>query len=406
MTKKSLKIVLAASVSLPVIAVGAGTAAASGSDRDGNVQGASGLQVTTVLSGKNLTHTFTGPSGTTTDPLTKPDDITRLGNEVFVGFQNGVGPQGEPASDGNTASTIVGFSPDGKVLSQWDVTGKVDGLTADPGAGQLIATVNEDANSSVYVLDPSTGGVQHYTYNQNPLPHDGGTDAISIAGGRILISASAPGTASVANQNPPAAPQSKYPAVYSVSFDPETAVASVSPLFSDTATATAANGSTQGKQMTLGLTDPDSSEVVPQSSPRFAGDYVLDSQGDQQQIYARDPGGPGQQLSVLRLSQAIDDTAWTTSSQGALYATDSSADTVDAITGSFQPGTAYVAVTPCDAATASSTCSTDNYLGTLNMTSGTVNAVPLGSSFVPEGGMIFVGRGPGHGNDDGGGSQG
>ena len=30
-----------------------------------------------------------------TEPLTNPDDITLLGNDIFVGFQNGVGPQGQ-----------------------------------------------------------------------------------------------------------------------------------------------------------------------------------------------------------------------------------------------------------------------------------------------------------------------
>ncbi len=32
-----------------------------------------------------------------TEPLTDPDDITLLGNDIFVGFQNGVGPQGQEA---------------------------------------------------------------------------------------------------------------------------------------------------------------------------------------------------------------------------------------------------------------------------------------------------------------------
>src|ERR1039458_2478954 len=53
-----------------------------------------------------------------------PDDICRLGDEVFVGYQNGVGPNGEPNASGGSASTIVEDNPDGSVANQWSVTGK------------------------------------------------------------------------------------------------------------------------------------------------------------------------------------------------------------------------------------------------------------------------------------------
>jgi hypothetical protein len=41
------------------------------------------------------------------------------------------------------------------------------------------------------------------------------------------------------------------------------------------------------------LTDPDSSEDVPFFAPRFAGDFMLTSQGDQEQVFVSDAGGPG-----------------------------------------------------------------------------------------------------------------
>jgi hypothetical protein len=46
-----------------------------------------------VLSGSTLSHTFTPQGGTmsTTEALTDPDDITLLGNDIFVGPQNGTG---------------------------------------------------------------------------------------------------------------------------------------------------------------------------------------------------------------------------------------------------------------------------------------------------------------------------
>jgi hypothetical protein len=344
MLGRALKSALALSVAVPAVTLGAGAAMASSGGQGRLASGGHGLgpggtlRVTPVLSGQDLTHTFTPAGGPpVTAPLAGPDDLTKLGGDLFVAFQNGVGPQGQPATNGNTASTVVGFTPNGRVVGQWDLTGHVDGLTADRRAHRLLATVNEDANSSLYVIDPGTSSIQHYSYDENPLPHNGGTDAISIYRDRILISASAPGTSGAA------APQPQYPAVYSVTLDPQTSVASVSPLFSDEATALAANGPHPGQPVKLGLTDPDSNEVVPASSPRFGTDFVLDSQGDQEQVYISDPGGPTQQLRVLALDQAIDDTAWVTDPRGVLYVSDSSSDSVDAVTGRFDVGTAYVA---------------------------------------------------------------
>ena len=62
---------------------------------------------------------------------------------------------------------------------------------------------------------------------------------------------------------------------------------------------------------------------------RFAGDFMLTSQGDQQQIYVDNAGGSHQRLAVLSLSQAVDDTSWPNDHSGALYSTDSTNDAVD-----------------------------------------------------------------------------
>ena len=352
------------------------------------------LMAFTILSGMSLSHTFTvsGTTNTTaSEPLTKPDDITELDGLVFVGFQNGVGPQGEPSSDGNTDGTIVAMDKFGKALGQWDVEGKIDGLTADPAIGGLIATVNEDANSSLYTIIPEAHGavdVHHYAYNE-PLPHNGGTDAISVLGDQILISASAPGTTGTL-----APPQPTFPAVYSVTLDSATSIATVSPLFYDEDTATVANvGAHEGEKMALALTDPDSSEVVPKGAPRFAREFMLNSQGDQQQIFVG-TGNPSKSLSVLSLSQSVDDTAWAVG-PGVLYGTDSTNDAVDVLGGTFGANP-IVAVTPCGANTAPSTCPSPpdfppNYLGSLNPWTGAITPVPVsGAPFVPQGGLVFM----------------
>ena len=346
-------------------------------------------QVRQVLSGKSLHHWYTraGSSTKHREPLTQPDDITRIGGKLFTGFQNGVGPQGEPSTDGNRDSTVVEFTPNGRVIRQWDIRGKCDGLTADPYTGQVIATVNEDLHSSLYRIDPRSGHVTHYLYSR-PLPHHGGTDAITFYHGMMLISASAPGTTGAAAPNP------AYPAVYTVTLKQRTHVALVRPLFYDESKATAANGPHSGQTVKLGLTDPDSSEAVPPVAPRFAGDFMLTSQGDLEQIYVHRAGTRAQHLSVLTLSRSVDDTAWATAWRGAFYATDHDAGTVDVIVGAFRPGTALTAVTPCGANSAPATCPAPgfpaNYLGQLNMYTGQITRVKLsGASLQPQG-LIFV----------------
>jgi hypothetical protein len=357
------------------------------------------FHVEQVLLGSTLHHTFTvaGSTATHTDALSNPDDISRWGDVLFVGFQNGVGPQGQASTDGNLDSTVVEFTTSGHVLAQWDVAGKTDGLTVDPGLG-VLATVNEDANSALYLIRPfgaPGGAVTRFAYNES-LPHEGGTDALSIVDGQIFISASAPGT------NGAAAPQATYPAVYSVTLDHTTDVATVTPLFFDESAATVANlGSQFGTPTQLALTDPDSNEVVPWSSPRFAGDFVLTSQGDEVQVYVSDPGTSHQKLSVLTLNQSVDDTAWPTDFSGSLFSTDTTNDSVDVVRGPFDRNQPLVVATPCGANSAPATCPGPNYpanfLATLNLATGTVTPVTVtGATYVPQGGLAFVGD---HGHD-------
>lgn len=358
------------------------------------------LKVRQILNGAKLHHSFTvaGSSTRKTEALAGPDDITVLGHHIFTAFQNGVGSQGEPSTDGNTASTVVEFTASGHVVRQWDIKGKCDGLTADTGRHLLIATVNEDAHSSVYTITPGTRAaaqVQHYRYNE-PLPSKGGTDAISIDHGQVLISASAPGTTGKA------APQPSYPAVYSVTFDHASHVATVRPLFFDESPAAVAHlGSSHGKVVRLALTDPDSNEIVPTSAPRFGGDFMLTSQGDKEQIFVQRGHGHGHgrdpRLAVLRLSQSVDDTAWVRSPHGALYGADADANTVDVVTGRFPAHSILVAVTPCDAANAPATCPgpgfPPNYLGSLNPWTGHITRVThSGPAFDPKG-LVFIGPG-------------
>jgi hypothetical protein len=353
--------------------------------------GGPAFTVRQILSGKRLHHSFrVAGSGTPhSAPLTQPDDITEAGPYLFTGFQNGVGPQGETAPGGNRDSTVVEFTRSGHMVRQWDIRGKCDGLTADPSRHRVIATVNEDAHSSVYTIDPWASParqVHHYAYSK-PLPSKGGSDAISVFHGLVLISASAPGTTGTA------APQPGYPAAYQVTFHPRRLIAQIRPVFYDEARATAVNAG-QHARVRLALTDPDSNEVVPASAARFAGDFMLTSQGDKEQIFVRRPARRRLSLSVLRLSQSVDDTTWATSPGGRIYTTDNGAGTVDVITGPFTPGTVFVAVTPCDANGAPAGCPGPgfpaNYLGSLNPWTGRITRVPVRGVVPHPQGMLFA----------------
>jgi len=318
--------------------------------------------------------------------LSAPDDITSMNQHVFVAWQNGVGPMGEPAANGNTQSTVVEYSTGGSMLRSWRLTGRVDGMTADLRHERIIATVNEDGNTSLNTIAPvapSGSQVVHHTYSPNPPVHGGGTDAPYLYRGQIFISASNPSDTS-------------QPAVYRATLSGTTAT--LTPVFFDDSSAIVANvgDPSFGKSITLALTDPDSNIVVPRSASRFGGDFMLDSQGDQQQIYVHNAGTAAQKLFVLNLTQSVDDTAFVTSSRGNLYLTDAQANKVYVLRGHFDPGSAFSAVTPGNANNAPSNPG-PNYLATLNLKTGALTAVP--GLTVQAKGLVFV-AGDGDESDD------
>lgn len=330
--------------------------------------------------------TFATPAGRT--PVQQPDDLTQLGSNIYVAFQNNVGPQGEPTPSGdpgtgNRDSTVVEFSSSGSVVRQWQVLGHVDGLTADPAKSGVAVSANEDANPHLYLITPSSATPASFAVPN--LPHNGGMDAISFYQGKMLVSASAPGTTGKP------APQATYPAVYAVTLDSSNHTASVKGLFSDEAPAQKVN-SGQGSSTKLGLTDPDANLVVPSTAQRFGGQFELTSQGDYEQIFTPNPAGT--QLSVLKLTQSVDDSAWASGSSGTLYVTDGSADLIYKITGPFKPGSEIVGVTPCDAGNAPTSCPGPgfpaNYLGEVNESTGAVSKFPMTSPAINPAGLMFV----------------
>ncbi len=284
--------------------------------------------------------TFAGPPPTT-PPTTGADDIASLGDDVFIGWQNGVGPKGEPNSTtGQTNSRLVEYSSSGKQIASWELAGKIDGLGGDPSQHRVIASVNEDGNTSLYTITPSAPEgqqVRHYTYSPAPdsgstggVLTGGGTDTVTVFRGQTYISASAPATIGAT-------------AVFRAELNPATGIATLTPTFEDSSMA---RDALHGEQVKLDLTDPDSSAVVPSTSPRFGGNFVLVSQGDQQLIFACRPTPSSNDLTRLLLRRGdrhagVDDVRWSEGRHGRLIVVDNGTGTVYAVSGDFKAGTAF-----------------------------------------------------------------
>ena len=268
------------------------------------------------------------------------------------------------------------------------LVGKCDGVTADPATGQADRDRQRGRALERVRHRPGHGARRRTTATTCRCPAAGGTDAISIYDGLILISASAPGTTGMA------APQADLPGRLPGRVRPKDPRRHCPP-----ALLRRGDGDTRptvadpGKRVRLALTDPDSNEDVPAFATRFAGDFMLTSQGDKEQIFVQAPGSPHQALSVLKLSDSVDDTAWASDRFGAIYTTDNSNDTVNKITGPFTRGEVFVADTPCDANDAPSTCPgpglPPNFLGQLNPETGSITRVHLNGPAVAAQGMYF-----------------
>lgn len=311
-----------------------------------------------------------------------PDDITVLGTDFFVTYQNGVGPDGAPSKTGAAQSSVVEYGPTGNTVKTWLITGRVDGLTADPAHNRVFATANEDNNSSLFVIVPTQNKPFHFTYSPNPAEQapgetssNGGTDAVTIG---------TDGSVYVTHSNPdPGVPSTA--ATYRLTLSGTTAT--LTPLFRVN---DPARDVTTGKRVNLALTDPDSNRFIPVGAPVLPRTLLQVAQGDGQIVIVHRPRAVNQSLSRLTLTNAenttqptIDDVTEVTG-PGTIYVVDQKLATVQKIdTGGLTPGTLVVAQ-PADSGNA-------GQLGTLDPKTGVIThfantfASPKGLAFVPGG---------------------
>ena len=88
---------------------------------------------------------------------TSPDSIMFALGSVWVSYQNGADSTGASGS-----STVVRYSQSGAVQHTWSIAGNVDGLRIDP-SNQVWAMQNNDGNSALTVINPTTNGTSSFS---------------------------------------------------------------------------------------------------------------------------------------------------------------------------------------------------------------------------------------------------
>ncbi len=318
---------------------------------------------------------------------TKPDDITALGGLLYVTYQNNAGKDGSPAG---SVSTIVAFDPaNGAVAAKYTLVGRCDGLTADPKRHRLLATVNEDNDSSLYVITPGEAAPAHFDYSPNP----GETGSDGVNGGTDAVSVSSNGTIYVAHSNPdPTLPApGNTAAVYTVGLHGTTAT--LTRLFGVDDQAEIINPTPGGPDSApLGLTDPDSNRFIP---GRNGGTLIQDAQADSKLVLATNLRRAHPTLRQIDLTNAtapsggpatpqLDDIERVTG-PGVLYAVDQKSGNIYSIdTAAVDPGTYFVS----QPAPSAGDLPNDPAIGVVDLRTGVVTHVD--STLASPKGLVFV----------------
>jgi len=305
-----------------------------------------------AAAGFKLTKLATLPAG-----VTNCNDLTSLANadytesripvgDLFVGCANGVlsnGRGGPPNRKADT-STMVEYTTAGKYVKQWSVANQIAGMAGEPLHRRVLISLDSAANSALVFIDPNIGEVQ-YAYSPDPqsasaaksLHTGGGTQSIVVdSHDDIFVTASHPtrlgATASFkVVLSPPSGPSGE-------------GAATLSPTFSDDATA--ANGNTGKGKVKLALRQIDANAIVPSSSRRYGGDYVVDDEATRQLVFSSKVTA-GKGLTVLKTTLGLRDIRWATSKGGTFYLvrrgtqTPLAKSSLYTVTGPFVKGAAY-----------------------------------------------------------------
>jgi hypothetical protein len=256
---------------------------------------------------------------------TSPDSVDFGDGSLWVSYQNGADTTGASGS-----STVVRYDPSGAVLNTWTIAGNVDGLRVDP-SGLVWALQNNDGNSALTVINPTTNGTTPYTYgNTYTNVANRGFDDVEFLNGVAYLS----------ETNPASGTDPVIVQLTTGLASPLQIAGILNSTFAGTNLATGTPASTT-------ITDSDSLILD------NAGDLVLTGEADQEIVFVHNPGTAGQTESFvsllgtngLTISGDPDDTVFPTAANGTFYVADTGANTVYALAATgLAPGSVYIDV--------------------------------------------------------------
>lgn len=263
---------------------------------------------------------------------TGPDSITIGNGSVWVSYTNGAS-----STDYTGTSTIVQYSLSGAVLKTYQIAGSVDGLKIDPNTGLVWALQNQDANSSLSIIDPVAQNVTSFTYASTSAAQ--GYDDIVFTNNQIYLSYTNPSVGSDPTL---------------VRLTNRTSPLGVTPVFTY-------GGSTSTQN------DPDSLKLDP------SGNLVLTSGADGALNFVSTAGVLQKTLTLNDLAgdsfSGLDDSLFPTATNGTIFVTDTGSNNVYLVRVSgLTAGSIYAAVGN----------STLNAIGQVDPTTGAFTSVVSG----------------------------
>ncbi len=304
---------------------------------------------------------------------TQPDSVTLGGDSVFVEYGNGADATGLKPNQGS--STIVQYSLSGQIEHTYSLPGSIDGLKYDPATGDLFALKNQDGNSHLYTIDPTTQAVSGpldyaapYVYGADSTR---GFDDAAFVGNQVYLSYTNPantGDSVIARLDQGTTPSGALTLTSIVRLG-------------DTGT----NLATGEINQPLPVADPDSLKTLAD------GSLILTSDHDASLTIIANPGTAQQSASFVTLpagSSGLDDAIVPTSDSGTFYISNAGANDVLKVAASgLNTNDIYVSV------------GSDNAVDQLDPTTGKLTpfivglSSPHGMEFVPSDGSTAVASG-------------
>lgn len=253
-----------------------------------------------------------------------PDSVTVAAGSVWISYDGTA-----LSSDGSQPagfSTVARYSMTGALQNTYQIAGDVDGLKYNPAAGMMWATQDQDANSSITLINPVTNTLTPLSYAVTSQTQ-GVDDLVFTANGTFL-----------STTNPSAATDPTLTKVV-----PGTSPVQVTTVA--TAGQTGTNIVTGASNYVLAVVNTDSLKVAPN------GDLVQTTGNRDTLLFIHNAGLSTQSFSYLTLTAAgapvsgMDDSLFITSTSGKIFASVTNTNQVMEVDYSgFTPGTLLASI--------------------------------------------------------------